>query len=60
MEAGCAENAHKATVHFYEFESDEGVNQIASFVIEKGGLGAKERMSKNVDVGRNGHVEQEH
>ena len=27
---------------------------------EKGGLGAKERMSRNEDVERNGHVEQKH
>jgi urease accessory protein len=60
MEADALRRRIKRPFIFTNLKSDEVVDQIARFVIEKGGLGAKERMSKNEDVERNGHVEQEH
>jgi urease accessory protein len=60
MEADALRMRVKRPFIFTNLKSGEGVDQIASFVIEKGGLGAKERMSKNEDVERNGHVEQKH
>jgi hypothetical protein len=60
MEADALRMRIKRPFIFTNLKSGEGVDQIASFVIEKGGLGAKERMSKNEDVERNGHVEQKH
>lgn len=54
MEADALRMRIKRPFIFTNLKSDEGVDQIASFVIERGGLGAKERMSKNEDVERNG------
>jgi hypothetical protein len=60
MEADALRMRVKRPFIFANLKSGEDVDQIASFIIEKGGLGVKERMSRNEDVERNGHVEQKH